>query len=235
MHREEDAEAGWNVAVAFKRLGPSDAASCMGVPHAVFHAMAPRLYSHFGHCEIVLRAAPRPVGDRVPALPGAVHQGQLVSTVYTIDRTSPVRTCYTPRPYFQADSIGYSQWHVQVFRATPRELARLQEFLDAQLGKKFHRAGTAWAGIWLAPFYTPLDTLTNQHLTAKRLCHCTSTPPELRDLPPKKAWFCSELVSAALLYSRILRDPRLEPSSCTPDHLWRHMEEHLHRPRLALT
>ena len=125
----------WNVAVAFKRLGEADASSCLGVPHALFHWMAPALYSHFGHCEIVLRAPSRPVGDRVPEDPRPGHTPQLVKTVYTIDRKSPVHTRTDDRPYYHSHSQADPEnlWTVCSFTATPRELARLQEFLDAQV------------------------------------------------------------------------------------------------------
>lgn len=121
--------------MAFKRLGEADASSCLGVPHALFHWMAPALYSHFGHCEIVLRAPSRPVGDRVPEDPRPGHTPQLVKTVYTIDRKSPVHTRTDDRPYYHSHSQADPEtlWTVCSFTATPRELARLQDFLDAQV------------------------------------------------------------------------------------------------------
>jgi len=127
----------WNVAVAFKRLGASDTASCVGVPHAVFHFVAPSLYSHYGHCEIVLRTPSGTLGDRVPEVTGATHHGELVNTVYTIDRTRPVHTRTDPRPYYQDDTLT-TPWTVCCFTATPRELTRLHEFLEAQVMDKVH-------------------------------------------------------------------------------------------------
>lgn len=123
----------WNVAVAFKRLEATDTASCVGVPHAVFHFVAPTLYSHYGHCEIVLRTPSGIMGDRVPEVTGATHHRELVNTVYTIDRTRPVHTRTDPRPYYQFQEDPLSPWTVCCFTATPRELTRLHEFLEAQV------------------------------------------------------------------------------------------------------
>ena len=123
----------WNVAVAFKRLEATDTASCVGVPHAVFHFVAPALYSHYGHCEIVLRTPSGIMGDRVPEVTGATHHRELVNTVYTIDRTRPVHTRTDPRPYYQFQEDPLSPWTVCCFTATPRELTRLHEFLEAQV------------------------------------------------------------------------------------------------------
>ena len=216
----------WKVAVAFRNIVQDDSCqlkcvtqmACSEIAHTelMFRRPCP------GKQKCIYRGEHYRLGDEK----GAHRRGRLHTISYTAvkieatkEREAIKRVIGSVDPDFRCDN----GWTFIQIEATDRQIHASEAFVRSQLGCSYNTFGSLCNFVFC--YFCPAGA-TYESLSPVADSETTGEPI-FRKLPKRHAsWFCSELVSAALIYSDVIQDEHMDPATTTPNAIFCWLKHH---------
>lgn len=210
----------WNIMLAFRRLDPDDSCSLIWTAWALA-CITCNPHTTLAHVDIVFRRA-CPGEDVCPyretcmdgkskAIKHEVGQEHIVSYGARDTASHSGVTCMLTQSFSTPGA-----WSFLARRAPQAQVDRTEAFLRAQVGCVYNKCGASCNML-------PCCRHCNCCLCCCCLYGTTYTDARKKldtDAATDKTWFCSELVSAALVHSLLINTAEIEPRETTPGTLY---------------